>query len=437
MNECDNKELVLNVTLTNLPNQTLIADWYNGHRLISYLYFKWIAIAAIEADAFNKPAFGQLITMKIYNLIHIVDYHMNMFNGLRKMAKCHIYEQTESIRPMPKNILHQLNERLSHFEYEGDIGDAPVLTNLFGGTKLQALETIVLDCCGKSKLRSLAAENFSGLPAIIELNLASCGIESIAIDTFDQIADTLLIMHFAGNQMLDLTLEPFRPFLDRWPGHVRNLSKYLVLRFLDESSFDCSMDFYRLRNATMASFRYDLPAWQYLSCKNDIHDHQQQTVIHPQRWHLKHAEVQKYALRKFDLRFNADNRSLTIRQGDSSSYRLFIWSINIKTSMGKRKCPSPPRTKTNAICLRYNKTVEFIAVSKFADGNDLIAVCVIHMSMRKQSVPLHCRTIRLSVTDMNHHFIFNWMHFGVALLIIIIIISIMAFIVSDMCQIAA
>lgn len=81
---CDINEIHLRMFDTELPEKTLTADWYGGHNPLIYLAMRRMEILVIEANAFSSPAFADLYQLNIENLLHIIDYHMDMFIGLEK-----------------------------------------------------------------------------------------------------------------------------------------------------------------------------------------------------------------------------------------------------------------------------------------------------------------------------------------------------------------
>lgn len=385
------------------------------------MIFDAIHITAIEAGAFNKRAFQQLRTLKIYNLVHIIEYHEEMFDGLWEVLRLQIQELTPARWQPPVDLLRPFNEYMEFFFYEGDIGDAPVLTDLFGRSKLLSLHTILMNCFGWSRFGTMAANNFTGLPAIREINLVNCGIVSIEIGAFDEIAKTLIALHFIANPLLQLSLDHFRYYLDKWPAYGRHVPKHLLLFYPGDLPYQCSLEFYRIRNMTMISFHYAANNMKKLYCENDIHlanvsAQPPQQLVHPKRWHLNHSLIHEYVFRKFQLRFDAINRTMFVSQFDSDDYRLFVWPINRKTLIGKRKCP----LAADAKCQRRRKPIETIAGTELRNDSGLIAACVIHISMRKESVPMHCQTIRLDL-DVDDRtiddFVFNWLYYGLAMLI--------------------
>lgn len=378
-----------------------------------------VSISAIEANAFNARAFRQLSYLGISNRMHIIEYHADMFNGLRELKILKLAEASYSQRPMPKNVLHALHDRLKHFEYYGDIGNGPVLSNLFGGSELKALGWLRIDCRHKSKFRVIAAPNFTGLPVINVLSLMCCGIETIDSNAFDQVAETLRGLQLFANPLLQLSLNMFRYFLDYWPR--RNMaSKHLLLKPHYGMSYNCSLEFYRIRNATIISFHYISNLLTILNCHDVLHEsneksNSRQQFVHPLRWHLNHSDIYIYAFRAFRLYSNAASHALHISQDDSDFYRIFMWPINSTTAIGIKKCPSTIWIRENVKCQRCSQTNETISIPGFVDDIKQIAACVIHISMRKQSVPLHCRTIR----SRQHidHFTFDWRHYAIAMLI--------------------
>lgn len=169
-----------------LPNQTLSARWYDGQKYrISYLTFTEIAIAVIEANAFQSFAFDFLTNLIIANTIHIVEYNVGMFNGIARLALLDIEESTASQNDFPKNLLQPLSRYLQRFVYEGYVGNGSVLNNLFGSRKLPRLLGFGIICHGNSSLSYIAAANFSALSVIQYVALSHCRIESIELGAFE------------------------------------------------------------------------------------------------------------------------------------------------------------------------------------------------------------------------------------------------------------
>lgn len=344
-------------------------------------------------------------------------------------------EATEGQAIFPMNFLQSSQEELYAFLYAGDMGNSPVLTNLFGGVQLKSLVEIGIACMGNKRFHMLAATNFSGLPVVRAIALSDCGIEYIQSDTFDRIADTLTAFLLVGNPLLRLTINSFRIYLDKRLESAKAKSLFF---YQDEvQPYDCSMDFYRLRNATMIAFHYDVQKFIQMFCKSVDHgleenDKKQppQQVLHPKRWGLSHAGVAIYTFPKFLIHFIPANRTLRIVQFDQNDhYRLFIWTIRDSTSAKQDKCLPSTWMHTNVQCRWCNRTIEFINITQF-DNGIAIAACVIHISMRKQSVPVHCHTIRLALNtamiETSGDFTFNWLYFGIGLAIGIAILTAIA-----------
>lgn len=395
---------MLNMSGVALPNQTLPVKWYNGHEYrVEYLTFDGTEIIAIEAGAFDTPAFNYLLELNIMNPLHIIEYTVGMFEGLLHLVQLLIEEGADHRSNPSLNLLQPLSNSLRWFIYEGDIGHSPVLNDLFGGNALVALTNIGVLCSGKSELRVVAAANFTGLPSIRVISLSNCGIETIEPDAFHQVSHTLITLVLLENNLLQPSVHMFRVFLDKWTENAVNF-KYLRICKIIEELCECTMAHYRVRNASMISFHYKLPDHDFDACRNDIHvmsdeAMQQQQIIHPQRWHLNHSMVWKYVFPKFHVHFNAVNATLDVIQFDQDDhYRLLIRKIDHKTLVDQQKCPSTMWIASNVKCVRGTRLVENVIIPKFDDSNDglsLIAACIIHISYRKQSLPLHCRTIAM------------------------------------------
>lgn len=406
-----------------LPNRILSARWYSGELYrITHLIFGFTGIQTIEASAFNLSAFAYLVELTIYNTLHIIDYHMEMFAGLLRLDGLIIEELTAAKANPPANYLHSLDS-LKFFSYEGDVGHEPVLNHLFGGPTLSKMQSVAIKCMGKSHLRQIAKANFTGLITVHLIMLNECGIETIAAGAFDQIAKTLTTIILVGNPLLTFDLATFRFFLDTWNVYTLERPKMFTLSYQNFMPIECTMDFYRLRNATMIAFHFGRLNFMAMYCKNDINGkaHEGQQHIHPARWHLNHSGIVEYTFPEFKLNFHAANRSLMIVQHEADDYRLFIWTISERTSSERERNAFHPRVQ----CRRSNQTIESVVVPTFGDGSNLIAACIIHISYRKQSLPLHCRTIRIVDAEAT----LNVMQAGIFLLIDVILMIVVMIVV--------
>lgn len=425
----------LHIGKTTFPNETIPFGWYNGEYLIASLSFDWIAIRIIEANAFDATGLQQLLALSIHNLLHVIEWHMMAFDGLKFLAEMLLYETHESTMILPEHFLEPLRVRLRYFAYSGDSGDGPVLTNLFGHSNFLNLQFIDFHCWIHS-MRTIAAANFTGLPVIESLTFTRCGIETIEAGAFDQITATLLRLRLHDNLFIATSFTALRPFLDRLPSNIGHYPKYLQLYSPDEVPNYCSVEFYRMRNMTIISLQYYTDSMLYLYCMNDLHElgpiGRQQQIVHPERWHLPHKAVYKYAFRRFHMRLMAANRTLMIIQSNVDNYRVVIWNIEQRTARHRHFQPFYTWIRTNVECQRRNRTIELIPIPLMANDQNLIAACVIHISMKKQSVPLHCVTIQLMrVLD---DFAFNWLYFGLALVIGIGALTLICIFIESMIQ---
>lgn len=406
---------------------TILPGWYNGQKLIHHLNLYIVFITAIEPNSFDTRAFRQLRLLTIVSNNQKIFYPVDIFNGLRELLVLNIMSGFKTANSLlPANFLKPMARSLQTFKYIGSAGTYPILTDFFGGSKLMALTTIQMLCIS-TNFRTIVAANFTGMVAIQVLQLLRCGIESITSGAIDQIAETLTFFSLLQNPLLELNLDRFRGYLDSWPTHFRkSISGKSLMAHSDTYlvPYNCSHEFYRLRNATLISFHYQLSTIvrpTRMLCKHDIHEPSEhdsncsQQIFHTQRCYPFLSNIYKYVFRAFQMRFDEEKRTLTISQCDLDAYRLLMWSINDSNSMGKLKCPPFSWIRANVHCQRRRQAIESIDILESTNRSDLIAACVIHISMWKQSVALHCRTIRveLAIDD----FTFNWLHYGIAMLI--------------------
>lgn len=428
--ECGPKIRILTLKYIELPNRTLPARWYNGNIRIYELNLDHVSIAIIEADAFDSPAFQKLKALRITNRIQIVDYRLGMLNSLPTLAAISLHQFNACHQTMPAHILEPVRQTLRVFSYGGDIGPEPILTNLFGNAPWWALSNIGIDGHRYLRNRLIAEANFTGLRAIAFLCLTQFGIEIIEPGAFNGIIDTLQHLVLMGNPLLELSVHSFRSFLDAWPSVKFKFKELAFSHPQYKGVFNCSLEFYRVRNASAISFPHVSKRLAHMFCRNDVHDMDEETrdllqIVHSQRWHLNHSSFRKYAFPKRRLIYVVANRSMHVKQAMPDEYRLFMWSLNRSTLTQKSKCPSADWIISNVECQLRNHSIESMRIPEFV-REDLVAACVIHISMRKQSLPMHCITIHIDETD---DFSYNCMHYGLGAMIGISIMTIVSILI--------
>lgn len=391
------------------------------------MIFSRAAIAIIEPKAFDSPGLRSLLQLIILrNRVHIVQYHWGIFAGLNELFYLYIDERKSVCHEnMPENLLWPMRAHLRKFMYLGDMGNGPVLTDLFGRKPLPVL-TLARVYCYRRMIRSISAANFTGLPAIVDLGVDNCGVESIEIGAFDQIVDTLTDLYLLNNPLTRLNLNSFRKFLNTWPLNV--LRKRLDFHYEWFTAITCSMEFYRVRNATLISFGYSYESIVVMLCDNDIHkldrnSKRHEQIVHPLRWHLQHDLVPVYTFRKFHFEYVTIEQTLKVLQSYSDDYHLLVWVIR-EHALLEADVASITWFRKRIRCQKRNRWVEYFKITEFDVDSELIAACVIHISMRKQSVPLHCITIRRDSYVVGDDFIFNWLLFAGALVAEIAVLAV-------------
>lgn len=406
-----------------MPNLTLSENWYNGKFRIDHLILHSIAIAVIEKNAFKSRAFFRLSDLHIFNLIHVHRFDVATFVCLPGLNDLIIHEIDGLADNFPIDLFVPMTKSLHLFEYIGRIGTAAMLSNLFGNQPLRLLTYINIDCdYDDYGIASISAANFSGLTAVRTLSIVACGLESIAIDTFDQISATLSSIQLEDNPLTHVTLETFRVYFDRRIITRNVYRKEIVL------TADCSPEFYQIRNASMISFGYwpdtmVSNCWQGMqfidvrhqepTARQNEHINTDQQIIHVKHFHLNGLFGQNYVFRKFQLNGWSKNRSVLIVQPDRNRFRLLVWVIGSGTMTWRRKCPMAAAMQ----CYLLNGTHHLVDFSSFDLDLDKVAMCIIHISMRKQSLPLHCITIKLTMLAVDD--VLGFLHIFIGIILVV------------------
>lgn len=395
----------LEISYGTLPNDTIRCGWYAGQFRVHVLRFDEMAIRAIEAGAFDIRPFHQLQRLYISSHEHLITYHASIFHGLERLDTITLDERHRKRFQPDMDVFALIRRTLVRYHQLEFILDDMALTNMFGGQKLSQLRHFSLYCIGKpGQAHSLHAQNFSGLPAIRSVAMFECGIETVEMKAFSRIADTLESLHLIGNPMLKIDPMAIRKYLDA-NIHVSPRNKWFSISN-EVQIMNCSCAFYALRNLTLISFGFSYFQYNTMLCnekamtgadKNDCGVKRHQQIIHLNRLGcIAHWLVENYVFERFELRtIRGKAVRLAVVQATYSRYRLVMWNVSAYRRSKRHKCPMRQWMNENVRCLRLRNEIEWVdLVAETQAQWPFVLACVIHVSAWRQSLPLHCVTLR-------------------------------------------
>lgn len=386
----------LTLNRTTFENDSIALDWYKGQLPLTELSFAWIPIRYIEPNAFDLMPLHSLVLLRIFNLVHVVDYKQpHILVGLRMVKELRIHEQPNPNAEYAMNFLWSMNLELKRFDHTGHILSHGSLTNLFGFTPLRVLVSEI-DCSNaKGNTNFITARNFTALLIIKRLMINNCHLEHIAHGTFDAMSKTLLVLGLSGNRWLHLDLLVFRRFLDHIPTTwTMSESKTLIISdWLNSIGVECTDEFYRLQNMTALSLNRK-NFWNFRCFTNSslrpfgpINEHGYQ-FVHRDRWF---AKPRTYKFPKFHIKLQISTQQLVVTPTILDwPYRVLLWRIMPLTR--KPYCPRTINDERPIDCRYCQNGTTNIPISHI-DDHFLLACVILVPSAWKQAIPFHCIAI--------------------------------------------
>lgn len=392
----------LELNAIKFPNGRVTANWYDGHIDIYSLKIELDNVTVIEQNAFDTKAFRTIsILVLVFKTLTILEAGIfNNFHSLDladfKVAKNGLYV----INPN-SNIFQPIHKTIRFISLPYYTGRH--FNNLFGGIRLSRVLKIVVSHCFRYR-RTLAAENFTGLTIINDLELNNCGIEVIREHAFDFVGETLAKLVLSNNRIKFLDFERISVFVQSRPRLVMMDQRKQL--YIYNNRIECTCDYYEMRNLTMISFGYSLFQDKRLTCTPLKQNHRSHRVcdnlqvLHVDKLFLNHPTISIYTFPNIQIKFNATADILTVKQSKVRPYRLWIKSVHQPVNIGGNQCSNKAINYDSENCLVLSNMIANINVQEYFQESELVMFCVMYFSYQSPVLPLHCATVHKSSTKI-------------------------------------
>lgn len=182
-------------------------------------------IEQIENNAFGTFHFEDLNELALSNL-KIKQLISGTFSGLKSLKNLLMSDMP--IKIIEEDLLSPISETIVFLQIH-DLNEI-YLKNLTGCcAKLNKLTKLIIR---KSNVNKIESNSLSQLSAINYLNITHCGLQSIAIDAFDHISQTILTIDLSQNQLTTIDINLF---------HFVNDKTTLLKVYIDENPWNCNL----------------------------------------------------------------------------------------------------------------------------------------------------------------------------------------------------
>lgn len=410
---------------STFPDGLMKPNWYAGHDDLHTLHIASSNLTVIEAGAFDWISFRKLKTISI-TVNSQIEYKTGMLNNLNYLETLSLQEDGAVAR-FGNKLLEPVARTLLWFycTYVFARDGVHNFHDFVGDVKLSRLESLKVISMRRPEIQlaALGPNNFTGLKALQDMDIVSCGIVMIMENTFEYIGETLKRLDLTGNNLKIVRGDVFHPFLDSKKS-LRLYSKFINLH---SNPMECSCAFYALRNMTLISFGYTKYQLDIMKCRNsdandidDMHMTKCDTsqLIHSRRFHVANAGVDIYAYPRFQINLILKDTCLMIRQFSRGKYRLLIQNHNEPDDRKKTRCPNKWWMLESVHCLLLRDSIEKIPIAKYIRNSKLTTFCVIYVSAFKRIWPLHCTTIQRSDFVSEELSIWEPEHLPIAMMIV-------------------
>lgn len=187
----------------------ITSDWYNGQRLVRNLELYVNELYTIHADAFFRNAFKYLYNLKIRVKKGMNSIGSGAFNGLSQMSKLHL--ETERMEYLPSGVFDYMAVQMITFElsiWPNNVNLNEMFAfDVFHNLRIFEIWQVQWP---RTQFRHLDAANFSFTRRLKTLSLINCGIETIDRHTFALIGRKLEKLNLAGNRIQTIDVDTFQ-----------------------------------------------------------------------------------------------------------------------------------------------------------------------------------------------------------------------------------
>lgn len=390
----------VDVNFQRFSDDQMTGHWYQGNQSLNSFKIHVDSIDAIEANAFDGPAFHRMTYLWISIGNGAVKVHSNAFHGMRVDGTIDLVMPT--VAHYPEGLFQPIADTVSSIRTNG-WPSSHSLNAMFNGSMYDAMHDLRIKNVQSPQtyFRHLAASNFTFVRQLKYLFLVNCGIEVIDERTFDELAHTLEWIKLNRNRIKYINVAMFRAVIEsKW---------HAVVEIKMDSALKCNCQ--ALEVGLIQYSPFDAVARSSLvACMPDVGATNATCArwqrIRPIDFCLKFSS--KTTLRSVHLRMRLTHRYVTIQTNFTSKFRMLFLNLDAKHA---KKCIDRS-LKTYLKCWTVNRTIDRMELDTKAQFVALIAipilyrfgVCPFHLIVVRQLQPIgwfdwvgHGATILVSI----------------------------------------
>lgn len=353
--------------------------WYRGEYEFNILEIHTDHVDVIHANAFNEPAFKDLISLLIYAKRSSVIIHDGALNGTFGLY-ISIAFRARSVR-LPNGLFNSNSNKFRAFKFDvwpyGNNLNEMFVGETFGG--LQGLEIRNVEL-PQQAFRLLHATNFTAFRHLHDLFLINCGIEEIDSHAFSEVGRTLKWLKLDRNWIKVFEFETFRIFFETksWMGFSVDYNRH-------EQICTC-----RLFEFDLMSYPFGARSTIYIKCEvADGFTTEScgiERIINPSKLRLDWKK--KILLRVINIRMTYMDDSIRIETNFTGKMRMLFRHLSDVNG----KCG----TKSKYKCLNINKRIDNLKLNVIEeiDHAEIVSITAIPILYVFGAKPIHSMTVR-------------------------------------------
>ncbi|XP_034183057.2 uncharacterized protein LOC117605633 [Osmia lignaria lignaria] len=198
--DCKNVEIIkLSFNDCKFPENKLRRNWLSTNVSIDELTFQSCSLDEIEDDIFSDSIYKS--TKKIImisNQLHSL--RRGMFHHLESLNELTI--QNNTIRFAEFNLLADVANSLNVLELSGAINNRETLRNITGGSV--PMSKLLILSLRENSIGTIERELFIGVPSVTSLYLDNSKVETVAQDTLEPMASSIIQLFLNSNNIVTL-----------------------------------------------------------------------------------------------------------------------------------------------------------------------------------------------------------------------------------------
>lgn len=185
---------------SQFPNFVVASNWYGpGDSKFSLLEFRDCEFDYIEEGAFDHTAFKSLYTLIFKNNIRPLECKSG---GLIGLTLSSIEFINTTIYSMDYDFLWPVHNLLTQVTAKASLASEKSFIHFLGGVGLPMVRMVLVQ--NSTAMSVLHYRNLFGIQNVTNMELSSCGLESIEERSFDHISRTLMLLNLDDNRFITL-----------------------------------------------------------------------------------------------------------------------------------------------------------------------------------------------------------------------------------------